>query len=225
MYHGQSPDLMRLPRVYPILDTASLEVRGIALATAAAAFLEGGAGILQIRHKGHWSREFFEAAKQVARLCREDGVDLIVNDRADFALLLEAGLHVGQDDLSPRDARKLMGPDAVIGFSSHCASQLSAAGGEPVDYVALGPVFRTASKRNPDPVVGLDEVGRCRALLDQPLVAIGGITRENALEVLNAGADSVAVIAGLLPGPHGPPPTAQSLRKRMEEWQQLVKTA
>jgi thiamine-phosphate pyrophosphorylase len=216
---------MRLPRVYPILDTASLEVRGISLCTAAAAFLEGGAAILQIRHKGHWSRDFFESARQVARLCREGGVDLIVNDRADFAMLLEAGLHVGQDDLSPRDARKLMGPDAVIGFSSHSASQLAAAGGEPVDYVALGPVFGTASKRNPDPVVGVDEVRRCRTLLEQPLVAIGGITRDNALEVLNAGADSVAVIASLLPGPDGPPPTAQSLRQRMEEWQQLVKTA
>jgi thiamine-phosphate pyrophosphorylase len=131
----------------------------------------------------------------VARLCREDGVDLIVNDRADFAMLLQAGLHVGQDDLSPRDARKLMGPDAVIGFSSHSARQLSAAGGEPVDYVALGPVFRTVSKCNPYPVIGVDEVRRCRALLEQPLGAIGGITRENSLEVLNAGADSVAVIA------------------------------
>jgi thiamine-phosphate pyrophosphorylase len=217
---GNRPDLMRLPRVYPILDTASLEVRDMALPTAAAAFLEGGAGILQIRHKGHWSRGFFEAAKQVARLCRENGVDLIVNDRADFALLLEAGLHVGQDDLSPRDARKLMGPDRTIGFSSHSAAQLAAAGGEPVDYVALGPIFGTASKRNPNPVVGVDEVRRCRALVEQPLVAIGGITLENALEVLNAGADSVAIIAGLLPGLA---PTAQSLRKRMEEWQRLVK--
>jgi thiamine-phosphate pyrophosphorylase len=225
MYYGQSPYRMRLPRVYPILDTASLETCGIALGTAAAAFLEGGAAILQIRHKGHWSRDFFEAAKQVARLCRENGADLIVNDRADFAMLLDAGLHVGQDDLSPRDARKLMGSHAIIGFSSHSASQLSAAGGEPVDYVALGPVFRTASKHNPDPVVGVDEVRASRALLEKPLVAIGGITRENALEVLNAGADSVAIIAGLLPDPDGPPPTAQFLRKRMEEWQQLVKTA
>jgi thiamine-phosphate pyrophosphorylase len=93
-----------------------------------------------------------------------------------------------------------------------------------VDYVALGPVFRTTSKRNPDPMVGLDEIVRGRALIEQPLVAIGGITRENALEVLNAGADSVAVISGLLPDPDTPA-TAQSLRKRMEEWQQLVKTA
>jgi len=214
---------MRLPRVYPILDTTSLEARNLALPVAAAAFLEGGAGILQIRHKGHWSRDLFAACQQVARLCREAGVDLIVNDRADFALLLEAGLHVGQDDLSPRDARKLMGADPAIGFSSHNVTQLSAAGGEPVDYVALGPVFATASKRNPDPVVGVEEVRRCRTLIEKPLVAIGGITRDNALAVLDAGADSVAVIAGLYPDREAP--TAQSLRQRMEEWQLLVKKA
>jgi thiamine-phosphate pyrophosphorylase len=212
---------MKLPRVYPILDTESLAARGIPLETAASALLAGGAGILQIRHKGHWSRDFFETAKQVARVCREEGADLIVNDRADFAMLLGAGLHLGQDDLTPREARKLMGPDAIIGFSSHNVNQLCAAGGEPVDYIALGPVFQTGSKRNPDPVVGVEELQRCRALVDKPLVAIGGITRENALDVLHAGADSVAVIAGLLPDPA----TAQSLRHRMEEWQQILKAA
>jgi thiamine-phosphate pyrophosphorylase len=212
---------MRLPRVYPILDTESLERREIALETAAAAFLDGGAGILQIRHKGHWSRGFFESASTVARLCREAGAALVVNDRADFALLLEAGLHVGQDDLPPRDARHLMGPDAAIGFSSHNLAQLCAGGGEPVDYVALGPVFATASKLNPDPVTGIEEVRRCRSLIEKPLVAIGGITQENAVDVLKAGADSVAVIAGLLPDRA----TAHSLRERMEQWQQLVKTA
>jgi thiamine-phosphate pyrophosphorylase len=208
---------MKLPRVYPILDTESLERRGVALETAAAAFIEGGAGILQIRHKGHWGREFFEAARQVARLCREAGAELIVNDRADFALLLGAGLHLGQSDLAPRDARRLMGSGAAIGFSSHNRTQLSAAGGEPVDYVALGPVFGTASKRNPDPVVGVEEIRRCRGLVEKPLVAIGGITLENAGEVWKAGADSVAVIGGLLPERA----TAQSLRERMEEWRRL----
>jgi thiamine-phosphate pyrophosphorylase len=210
---------MNLPRLYPILDTESLAERGVLIETAAAAFLEGGAGILQIRHKSHWSRDVFESARQVAHLCRQTGVPLIVNDRADFAMLLEAGLHVGQDDLAPGDARQLLGPGAVIGYSSHNLDQLSAAGGEPVDYVAFGPVFPTASKRNPDPVVGVEEIRRCRALVEKPLVAIGGITLENALEVLRAGADSVAVIAGLLPQF----PTARSLRERMEQWQRLVK--
>jgi thiamine-phosphate pyrophosphorylase len=212
---------MTLPRIYPILDTESLESRRVSLETAAAAFLEGGAAILQIRHKGHWSRAVFDSASQVARLCREAGVELFVNDRADFALLLQAGLHIGQDDLPPRDARKLMGSDAAIGFSSHNARQLCEAGGEPVDYLAIGPVFTTASKRNPDPVIGVEEVKRCRALVEKPLVAIGGVTRQNALEVLRAGADSVAIIADLLPEDAA----ARSLRERMEEWQQLVKVA
>lgn len=189
--------------------------------TAAAAFLEGGAGILQIRHKGHWGREVFDSARRVAGLCRDYGVELIVDDRADFAILLKAGLHLGQDDLLPCDARGLLGLDAVIGFSSHNAAQLGAAAREPVDYVAIGPVFGTASKAEPDPVVGVEAVRQLRALVDLPLVAIGGITLENALDVLGAGADSVAVIAGLLPGDAA----AQSLRQRMEQWQQLVRTA
>jgi thiamine-phosphate pyrophosphorylase len=209
---------MKLPRVYPILDSEALAARGLALPAAAAAFLEGGAGILQIRHKGHWTREIFAASQQVARLCREAGALLIVNDRADMAMLLDAGLHLGQDDLPPREARRLMGPDAAIGYSSHNPSQLCAAGGEPVDYVALGPIFGTASKRNPDPVTGIAEIERCRPMLEKPLVAIGGITLENAAAVWRAGADSVAVIAGLLPENA----SARSLRERMEEWQRLA---
>jgi thiamine-phosphate pyrophosphorylase len=210
---------MKLPRVYPILDSEALARRGIGLETAAAAFVEGGAGILQIRHKGHWSREVFASAKRIAGLCREAGAQFVVNDRADFALLLEAGLHIGQDDLSPRDARKLMGTEPTIGFSSHNVEQLCAAGGEPVDYVALGPIFGTASKMNPDPMVGVAELRRCRALLEKPLVAIGGITLENARDAWQAGADSVAVIAGLLPESA----SARGLRERMEQWLNLAR--
>jgi thiamine-phosphate pyrophosphorylase len=209
-----------VPRIYPILDSESLEARGIGLEAGAAALLEGGARILQIRHKPHWRREVFEAARGVARLCREAGAQLIVNDRADFAMLLGAGLHVGQDDLAPADVRGLIGPAAMLGFSSHNAEQLCAAAAEPVDYVALGPVFATGSKRNPDPVVGTEAVRRCRALLAKPLVAIGGITLANARDVFLAGADSVAVIAGLFTEDT----TTHSLRERMEEWQRLAKT-
>jgi thiamine-phosphate pyrophosphorylase len=208
---------MTLPRVYPILDTESLDRCGVAIEAAAAAFLEGGAGILQIRHKGHWTRDFFEQARTVARLCRENGTPLIIDDRADFAMLLDAGLHVGQDDLAPRDARKLIGDDATLGYSSHNMAQLAAAGGEPVDYLAIGPIFATASKRNPDPIVGVEEIRRCRALIDKPLVAIGGITLANARDVWAAGADSVAVIGALLPQPA----SARALRERMEEWRAL----
>ena len=208
---------MRLPRIYPILDTGTIEARGFSLARAAAALLEGGAGILQLRHKQHWGRAVFDAAREIARMCREAGALFIVDDRVDIAMLLDAGLHVGQDDLPPRDARRLLGSDAVIGFSSHNVQQVCAAGGEPVDYVAFGPVFTTASKRNPDPVTGIEALKGCRALVEMPLVAIGGITRETAAAVLAAGADSVAVIGDLLPAEL----TSVSLRQRMEEWQQL----
>lgn len=209
---------MKLPRIYPILDTATFEAIGFPVTQAAAALLEGGAGILQLRHKQHWGRAIFEAARDIARLCREAGALFIVDDRADIAMLLEAGVHVGQDDLSPRDARLLLGTEAVIGFSSHNARQICAAGGEPVDYVAFGPLFATQSKRNPDPVTGIEALKECRALVEKPLVAIGGITRATAPSLWTAGADSVAVIGDLLPTEV----TSVSLRERMEEWRQLA---
>jgi thiamine-phosphate pyrophosphorylase len=184
----------------------------------AEALLEGGAGILQLRHKQHWGRAVFDAAREIARMCREAGALFVVDDRADIAMLLDAGLHVGQDDLPPRDARRLLGSDAVIGFSSHNVQQVCAAGGEPVDYLAFGPVFPTASKRNPDPVTGIEALKECRALVEKPLVAIGGITRETAAAVWAAGADAVAVIGDLLPAGL----TSLSLRQRMEEWQQVA---
>ena len=210
---------LKLPRVYPILDTEILTNRGVGIEVAAAAFLDGGAGILQFRHKGHWSRAIYAVAEGVARLCREAGALFIINDRADFAMLLGTGLHVGQDDLTPRDARKLLGPEAIIGYSTHSVGQLCAAGGEPVNYVALGPIFATGSKRNPDPVVGLEELRRCRAVADKPLVAIGGITVDNAVAVLRAGADSLAILSGLLPESV----SASCLREHMEAFQALVK--
>lgn len=210
---------MKLPCIYPILDTQCFERRQFPIERAAAAIIEGGAGILQFRHKGHWTRAIFEQADKVARLCREGGCLPIVDDRADMALLLETGLHLGQDDLLPRDARKLLGTAPEIGYSTHNDKQLSAAGGEPVNYVALGPIFATGSKDNPDPVVGLEQLRLWRALVEQPLVAIGGITRANAQSVFDAGADSVAVMADLLPDEL----SAITLRKRMEEWRQLTR--
>ena len=209
---------MELPRVYPILDTQSLANRGCSPMVAAAAWIKAGAGIMQFRHKGHWPRAVFEQAQQVARLCRDAGVLFLVDDRADFAMLLGAGLHLGQDDLPPSDARCLLGPDAVIGFSTHNREQLIAAANEPATYIALGPIFSTSSKENPDPTVGLSQLNEWRALTVKPLVAIGGITRTNAKSVICAGADSVAVIAGLLPDPTND----STLRARMEEWQQLL---
>jgi thiamine-phosphate pyrophosphorylase len=208
-----------IPAIYPILDTEAMAARNFPLLEAAEAWIEGGAGIIQLRHKGHWGRTLFDEARALADLCRARGVIFIVDDRADLAALLHCGLHVGQDDLSPADARTIIGPDAVLGFSSHNADQLCAAAAEPVSYVAFGPCFPTRSKRNPDPVLGLAELRRCRGLTAKPLVAIGGITRENAGAIFAAGADAVAVIADMLPEDC----SNRSLRERMEEWQQLVR--
>jgi thiamine-phosphate pyrophosphorylase len=187
---------------------------GLPPLAAAEAILEGGARILQFRHKGFFSRQVFEEAEHLAELCRSANALFVMNDRADLALLLDSALHLGQDDLPPADARRIMPPPSIIGFSTHNAQQLQAADLEPVDYLAIGPIFATASKQNPDPVVGLDELRRLRAVTPKPLVAIGGITRENAAQVLDAGVDSVAVIADLYPEPC----TKAALRARTEEW-------
>jgi thiamine-phosphate pyrophosphorylase len=209
---------LTLPRLYPILDSALLEARGCSLESAAAAMLEAGAGILQIRHKGPWGREIFAQAECVMRLCEQAAVPLIVNDRADIAQLLGAGLHIGQEDLPPAAARRLMGASACIGFSTHNAAQLTAAADEPVDYLAIGPLFATQSKINPDPVVGVAHLRDLRRLTGKSLVAIGGITRENALAVLEAGADSVAVIGDLIPE-HC---SIESIRERFHDWQRRI---
>jgi len=209
---------VRLPRLYPILDTALLAARGCPLETAADAMLEGGAQILQIRHKGHWPRDLYEQAESIAAACRQAAIPFIVNDRADIALLLQAGLHVGQDDLPPADVRRLLGEDAIIGFSTHNARQLSEAAAEPVTYLAIGPIFATQSKIKPDPVVGLDQLRAWKPLTTKPLVAIGGITRATARSVLDAGATSLAVISDLLP----PDCSAGSIRERLQEWRAVT---
>lgn len=189
------------------------------LTHAAEAILQGGARILQLRQKGHFSRQAFDQARQMRRLCEQAQAVFVINDRADIAALLTAGLHLGQDDLPPAEVRKLLGPDQPIGFSTHNERQFRAALAEPVDYLALGPIFATRSKDHPDPVVGLEELARLRPITGRPLVAIGGITRVSAPAVLDAGADAVAVIGDLLPEPC----TRQTVRARTEEWIQLLR--
>lgn len=142
-----------------------------------------------------------------------------MNDRADMAALLHAGLHLGQDDLAPGDARGIMPGGSIIGFSTHNERQLQEAVREPVDYIAFGPLFDTRSKQNPDPVVGVEELKRMRPLTDKPLVAIGGITRDRAALAWAAGADSVAVIGDVIPEKC----SKRSVRERTEEWLQLAK--
>jgi thiamine-phosphate pyrophosphorylase len=208
---------LELPRYYPILDTGLLERRGMALVEAAGVMIDAGARLVQIRHKGAYTREVFEQAEVVAKLCQAAGARLIVNDRADIAKLLGAGLHVGQDDLPVDAVRKAFGREMVIGFSTHNPGQITAASGDP-DYIALGPIFSTASKENPDPVVGLEQLREWRRLWGGPLVAIGGITRVNARQALEAGADSVAVIADAMPEPV----RKDTLRERTLEWLEIL---
>jgi thiamine-phosphate pyrophosphorylase len=205
---------MRLPRFYPILDTGLLQRRGISPVDAALQMLDAGARILQLRHKEFYSAAALDQAERIAGLCRDAGASFVIDDRADIASMLSAGVHLGQDDLSPSEARRVL-PAGLIGFSTHNALQLRAAAAEPADYLAIGPVFATMSKENPDPVLGLDELRRLRRLTDRPLVAIGGITLANALEVLAAGADSVAVISDLYP-------EDSNIHERAAEWIAVV---
>ena len=206
--HGE----YRVTGFYPVLDLELLARRGLPVVQAAEAILEAGARILQFRHKGFFSRDVFEDAQRIAGLCRAAHALFVINDRADIAMLLGAGVHLGQDDLAPADARRMT--DAIIGFSTHNQQQLRAGDHEPVDYLAIGPIFPTGSKLNPDPVVGIDQLRSLRAVTRKPLVAIGGITRETAPAVLDAGADSIAVIGDLYPEAC----TKASLRTRAEEW-------
>jgi thiamine-phosphate pyrophosphorylase len=200
-----------LPAFYPILDTGVAARHGIGTVDAARQLVQAGVRILQIRHKGFLSRETLDHIERVSEMCRSAGVLFVVNDRADVARLTGTALHLGQHDLPPSAARRILGPDLPIGFSTHNEDQLRAAASEPVDYLAIGPIFGTATKENPDPVVGLDELRRLRPLTDRPLVAIGGITRDRAPEVLAAGANSVAVIGDLFA-------RDVSLTSRAQEW-------
>jgi thiamine-phosphate pyrophosphorylase len=194
------PPLPPAPFAYPIVDAARLYGRDVAAVVDTLA--RAGAGLIQLRAKGLPDRRLVAMAREAVAAAHASGAILVINDRADVARLVGAdGLHVGQEDLLPADVRMVVGPQALLGLSTHAVDQLEQAAGEPVDYVAIGPVFATRSKENPDPVVGLEMVRRARALTSRPLVAIGGITRETARAVVEAGADGVAVVSGLLDAP------------------------
>lgn len=189
----------RLPRVYPITDT---QISGLTHAAQVALFADGGATLVQLRDKHASGSQFYEQAKAALAVAAERGVRLVINDRVDVALALGGiDVHLGQDDLPPEAARRLLGDDAVIGFSTHNLNQAIEAASWPIDYLAIGPVFATSTKENPDPVVGLEGIRVVReAIGETPLVGIGGITPANAHEVIEAGADSVAMISGFWAG-------------------------
>ena len=195
---------MLLPKLYAIVDVScfALPLRTTAAIVEYARDLAaGGATLIQYRNKVGTTREMLSHARELRRVLG-DGVTLIMNDRADLCLAADfQGVHVGQDDLSPEGARIVIGPRRILGASTHNLEQLREADAGPADYIAFGPMFATSSKRNPDPIVGLEGLRAARALTKKPLVAIGGVTRSNARSVIDAGADSVAVIADLLSSP------------------------
>ena len=189
-----------LPTLYAILDVAYLRTTSDLLAFAAE-LCAGGCRLLQYRNKSGHARVMLEQTRGLRKRLGES-VRLVMNDRADLCLAADFdGVHVGQEDLSPESVRKIIGPERWLGVSTHNPEQLREADLTSADYLAIGPVFATSSKEKPDPMVGLEGVRRARQLTRKPLVAIGGITRANAASVIEAGADSVAVISDLLREP------------------------
>jgi thiamine-phosphate pyrophosphorylase len=173
-------------KLYPITDT---RLSGLSHAEQVERLAAGGATLIQLRDKTASPRQFYEAALEAMQVARGLGVRILINDRIDIAIAVDAdGAHIGQDDLPPEQARRLLGEHRLLGYSTHDLKQALAADSMPVDYVAIGPVFQTTSKENPDPVVGLEALAVIRSQIGKPLVAIGGITFQNAAAVLQAGA-------------------------------------
>jgi thiamine-phosphate pyrophosphorylase len=182
-----------------ILDAALLTVPDSECAQSLA---DAGVRLLQYRNKFASSRELFDSSKKLSDQLQPQGVSFVVNDRADVAALVgAAGIHVGQQDLSVESARLVVGPSKWVGVSTHNLEQFERAAATSADYIAVGPVFSTSTKTNPDPVIGMDFIRMVRTLTDKPIVAIGGITLDRASDVIRAGADSVAVISDILLAP------------------------
>jgi thiamine-phosphate pyrophosphorylase len=181
-----------LPKLYVILDAALLNNSPQDCAQELAA---AGVRLMQYRDKSASPRDLLHASRELVSSLKPCGVSLVVNDRPDIAVLAgAAGVHVGQGDLEPEQARAVVGKEIWVGVSTHNLEQFRRAAATSADYLAVGPIFATTSKHNPDPVVGLEFIRQVRTLTDKPIVAIGGITLERAASVIAAGADSVAVI-------------------------------
>jgi thiamine-phosphate pyrophosphorylase len=189
----------RFPKLYPIVDKATLDARGIRVGCFARELARAGVGVVQYRDKLGSPQDVLRSAGLIAEAFAQNECLLILNDRPDLALLAGwHGVHVGHKDMSACAARKVLGQGQHwVGVSTHCEEQVVSADAGCADYVAVGPVFATGSKADAEPVVGLAGLRMARALTRKPIVAIGGITLENARSVIDAGADSVAVIGGL----------------------------
>ncbi|HKX84681.1 MAG TPA: thiamine phosphate synthase [Pyrinomonadaceae bacterium] len=186
-----------IPRIYPITDR---KLSGLSHAEQVRALVEGGASFIQIREKEMSGGAFFEDAKRAMEIAHAAGARILINDRVDIAIVVGAdGVHLGQNDLPPVEARKLLGAKAIIGYSTHNIDQAKQASYLPIDYLAIGPVFTTSTKPNADPVVGLEGVQAVRNLANNlSIVAIGGINETNMAAVFEAGADSAAMIGAVL---------------------------
>jgi thiamine-phosphate pyrophosphorylase len=188
-----------LPRLYVILDAALFTVPETECARKLA---DAGVRLLQYRNKLASARDLFESSKKLVSLLAPLKVSMVVNDRPDVAALAEAdGVHVGQEDLGVENARQVVGAEKLVGVSTHNLEQFKRAAASSADYIAVGPIFVTGTKSNPDPVVGTEFIRKVRPLTDKPIVAIGGITLERAPEIIESGADSVAVISDILGAP------------------------
>lgn len=183
-------------RLYPLTDR---RLSGLSHAEQISQLSESGVRLIQLREKILSPSDFYTEAEVALRAARERGVKIIINDRVDIVLALQAdGVHIGQNDLPPDAARRILGPDAIIGFSTHNPEQVRLAAQMPVDYIAFGPIFTTSTKDASDPPVSLDGLRTARQIVGTfPLVAIGGITLENSGEVLNAGADAISLVSAI----------------------------
>ena len=207
---------MIVSRLYAIVDADVLAAQGIPLAAFARELRAAGVTLLQYRDKNGSPQQVLRGAEILRDAMAGSACRLIMNDRADLAVLANFdGVHVGQGDLSPADARRVVGTDRIVGVSTHTDDQVRRADQSCADYIAIGPVFATGTKLNSDPVVGLEGVRRARALTTKPLVAIGGITRSNARSVIDAGADSVAVISSLFAANQSPEQVARDFLARL----------
>jgi thiamine-phosphate pyrophosphorylase len=202
--------MLKIPEIYPITDT---RLSGISHAEQVKRLIKGGAEFIQLRDKYSTPKDFYESASEALKIARKANVKLIINDRVDIALALKAdGVHLGQDDLPPASARKILGEQAIIGFSTHNIEQANTASKFPIDYIAFGPVFGTTTKETPDKTTGIEMIKNVREIVGEiPLVAIGGITLKNYQEVLDAGADSVAIISNLISD-------AENISRKMREF-------
>lgn len=210
--------MLILPLLYAIVDFSCFAAKPDSVSAAVSyteELLSAGATFIQFRDKSDPAqpRRFLSCARELRRITL-DRAALIINDRLDICLAADAdGVHLGQDDLSPVAARRIFdsvgahplrpadGKSHIIGYSTHNLDQVCEADKFPIDYIAIGPVFATSSKANPDPVIGLEGVRQARQITQKLLVAIGGITRQNCRQVTEAGADSVAVISDLFESP------------------------